>query len=358
MNGQTTPFEPQLAQHRILDLQHNRMLVATFGHPQTWQAQSQVVWNFQNTSLPVWIHASAFNPSGAESIEFLPVEAFYWLEPNYGFDAVGQSKYGMTCMPPMSAADALTRFVVPKYRGNFQNLRVTAVQPLPNLPQMLGDASLAQSHADSARIGVEYDASDKPFEEEFYGVRTQSQAGGAMSVQINWGFARLFCFRAQRGHLEAARQAFWQIARSVHINPQWQGLFNQIVQQLNAQHGMMIEGWRAKLEGERQFQHQLTNYYQEQRDRQNADIAWKLEMDRRQQQPADATLSAQERWRNELGGQTAYQDPNSSEGNVIYHSSTDRVVYMNEHGDIAGSEDPNFDPNIGSTQTWKRLREA
>jgi hypothetical protein len=354
----TSHSGPQMMLHTIVDVQHGGMPVASFEHPQEWQAQSQVVWNFQNTSMPVWVHAAAFNASGAESLEFLPVEAFYWLEPNYGFDAVGQSKYGMVCMPPMSAIDAMTRCIVPKYRGNRQNLRITGVQPVPNLPQILRDAALAQSPTESVGARIEYEENGRTFEEEFYGVKTQNQAGGGMSVQINWGFARLFCFRALRGQVEAARQTFWHIACSAQPNPQWQGLFNQITQQLNAQHGAMIDGWRAKLQGEAQFQQQLTGYYQEQRDRQSADIAYKIELEQRRQQPSETTLTVQERWRNELGGETAYQNPNSSEGNVIYHRSGDQVVFMNQREEIVGSEDPNFDPNIGSTDTWRRLDQA
>jgi hypothetical protein len=355
---QPLPSAQPLARHPIVDAQHQGMTVATFEHPPGWQAQSRVVWNFQHTSLPVWVHAATYNPGGTEALEFLPVEAFYWLEPNYGFDAPGQSKYGMTCMPPMSAADAMTRLVVPKYRGACQNLRVVGVQPVPDLPQALGDPALLQSPSESVGVRIEYQANGQAFEEEFYGVKTQNQAAGGMSVQINWGFARLFCFRAARGHLEAARPTLWQIARSTRPNPQWQALDAQVVQQLNAQHGAMIDGWRAKLQGEAQFQEQLKGYYQEQRDRQSAGVARGIEQDRLRRQEADAALSGQERWRNELGGVTAYHDPNSAEGNVLYHPSGDVAVFMNERGEVVGSQDPTFDPSIGSTHTWQRLRGA
>ena len=347
-----------MALHRIIDAQHQGVVIATFEHPQGWRAQSRVAWNFQNTSSPVWVHAAIFNPGGTESFEFLPAESFYWLEPNYGFDPVGQSKYGLVCMPPMPAVEAMTRLVVPKYRGNRQGLHVTGVQPLPNLPQILGDPSLAQVPTEGVGVRVEYEEEGRAFEEEFYGVKTQSQAGGGMSLQINWGFARLFCFRAGRGQLEAAQQTFWHVARSARVNPQWQGLYSQIAQQLNAQHGAMIDGWRAKLQSEAQFQEQLKGYYQEQRDRQSADVASKIEADERRREIPPATLTPEEQWRNELGMETAYLNPDSSEGNVIYHRSADRVVFMNERGEVVGSEDPNFDPNVGSTHTWKRLREA
>lgn len=347
-----------LSRHQIIDPQHQGLWVASFEHPQSWQSNSQVIWNFQNTSAPVWIHAATFNPHGSEAFEFLSAEPFYWLEPNYGGAVMGQNQYGMTCMPPMPASDAMTRWVIPKYRSNCQNLRVTGVQPMPNLLQIIGDFALAQMPSESVGVRIQYEDRGHAFEEEFYGVKTQNQAGSGMSMQINWGFARLFCFRAARGHLEASRETFWRIAGSSQPNPQWQGLYQQIVQQLNSQHGAMIAGWQAKLQGEAQFQGQLTDYYQGQRDHQNADITGKIAADQRHQQASPSHLTAQEEWRNELGAETAYIDPNSATGNVIYRSSSDQVAFMNEQGEVISSPDINFDPNIGSTQNWKRLDQA
>jgi len=362
MSMSSDNLAPQAAsstgRHQMVDPEHGGTVVATFEHPAGWRAQSQVVWNYQNASAPVWLYAATFDPNGAAALEFLSPEAFYWLEPNSGFNPVGQSRYGVVCMPPMPAADAMTRLVIPKYRGTKENLRVTTVAPMPNLPQLLNDQSLMQSPNECVAVGLGYEENGRALDEEWYGVKTQQQAGGGSSTQINWGFGRLLCFRAACGELEAARPTFWQIARSAQPNPEWQALFNAVVQQLNAQHGAMIAGGHAKLQGEAQLQGQLTNYYQEQRDHQNADIAAKIESDRRRQKTSQPALAAQEAWRNELGGETAYHDPNSSEGNVIYHRSGDRVVWMNEDGEIDGSEDPNHDPNIGSTKTWRRLDQA
>jgi hypothetical protein len=115
-----------------------------------------------------------FNPNGAESLEFLPTEAFYWLEPNYGFDMVGQSKRGMVYMPPMDAANAMVRNVIHKYRGNRQNLQIISVNQIPNLPQILNDPELIQSPSESVLVRIEYDENRCRFEEEFYGVKQQS----------------------------------------------------------------------------------------------------------------------------------------------------------------------------------------
>jgi len=348
---------PSMARHQMVDAQHQGMVVATFEHPDDWRAQSQVIWNFQNQAAPVWAYAATFAPDGAEAVEFLSAEAFYWL-PTSAFNPMGQSKYGMVCMPPMSAGDAMTRLVIPKYRGRSSNVRIVGVTPVLNLPEMLGDQALAQMPTESVAVTTEYDLEGRAVQEEWYGVKTQQQAGSGASVQINWGFGRVFCIRAERGQLDAARPRLWPIVRSVQPNPQWQRLYNDTVQALNAQHGAMIEGGRAKLQGEAEFQGQLTTYYQEQRDRQNADISAKLASDRARQEVAQPALSAQERWRNELGAEEAFHNPDSYEGNVLYQRSGNVIEWINELNETYGTEDPTEDPNVGSTHTWRRLHQA
>lgn len=341
--------------YQIIDHQHQNLAVAAFQHPNGWQAHSQVVWNYSNTSQPVSIYAGTFNPQSGESFEFFPIEACYWLEPNYGTETTGQQKYGLVCMPPMTAPDALVKLAIPKYRGNRQNLRLLSVQPVPNLAQTVNADEVLNIPHEGVMAHIEYVENGRIFEEEFFGCGYWLPPNGS---QRNWGLARLFCFRAERGQLDAMRQTFWQIACSMRNNGQWQQLFQQITQQLNAQHGQVIQAGYEKLQSEARFQQQLNSYNEEVHDRRNRDVAWKIDMDKRQQQPLDATLTAQERWQNELGDGTAYHDPNSSYGNHYIHYGHHRDVWMNEHGEVIGSDDPSLDPNVGSTQTWKRLNEA
>ena len=68
-------------------------------------------------------------------------------------------------------------------------------------------------------------------------------------------------------------------------------------------------------------------------------------------------VSAQEAWRNELGGVEAIEDPNSSQGNVKYVSSSTAVTWQNELGEVIETDDVNFDPNINSHNTWKIARQ-
>src|SRR3712207_7003117 len=93
------------------------MPVSAFLIPAGWQAASEVYWNYQHPNFPVRSHGRVSNPAGAEQFEFLPSETFFWIEPDMGFNRQGENVGGTTYLPPMSGADALTRLVIPKYRG-------------------------------------------------------------------------------------------------------------------------------------------------------------------------------------------------------------------------------------------------
>ncbi len=347
-------------QYHITDPFHQGMIVAAFDHPPAWQPQSNVLWNFQNTSHPVVVYAAAFDPKSRASFEFLPAEPCYWLEPNYGFQAIGEQRLGLTLLPPTSADELLTRWVIPKYRGNRHNLRLVGVQPLLNLAQLLNAVELQSMATEGVSARIEYVENACTFEEEFYACRYQFPPAYGAVTQQNWGLVRVFCCRAAFGQLDAMRQTFWNIATSLFYNPQWQELFQQISQQLHGQVVNNIQAGYDKLRTEAQFQQQLTTYYQAQRDRQNANVAWGIE----QQQQKNAEHSSRRYSAQDAVGdaafmdRTAYADPNSQTGNYHYDHGFHEWVWTDQQGTFIPTNDPNYDPNLGSDRTWILAKKA
>jgi hypothetical protein len=340
-------------QHRIVDAQHQGLVVAAFEHPDAWRARSEVVWNFQNTSHPVTVSAATFDPGGAAAIEFLPTEACFWVEPNMGQVAIGQQQYGLTLLPPAPAVEVMTRWLIPKYRGNRQNGRVAGAQPIPDLAQRLNAVELQGVATEGIVVRVEYAENSIALEEEFYACRYQLPPAQGYVTQTNWGLARVMCVRAERGRLDAARDIFWRTATSFRLNPEWQALFNQIAQQLHGQFQQVIQAGYDKLQGEQQLQAQMSAYYQQQRDQQSANVAWSVE--RQQQVNADRAggYSAQDAWGDAaLSDRTVYEDPNSQAGNYHYEHGHHQWVWTDGQGGWVPTNDPNFDPNVGSSRTW------
>jgi len=347
-------------QYRILDPAHQGMPVAAFEHPETWQGQSNVAWNFQNTSQPATVYAVTYEASSAASLEFLPVEACYWLEPNHGFQAIGQQRFGVTLLPPTPAPDVITRWLIPKYRGNRQNLQLVGVQPVPNLAQLLNAVELQTLPTEGVRARITYLENGLAFTEEFYACRYAFPPTYGAITQQNWGLVRPFCYRAPSEQFEALQQTFWSIAVSLFYNAQWQQLFQQITQQLNGQFVGAIQAGYDKLRSEAQFQQQLTSYYQSQRDQQSASVAASVE---RQHQLNDARTnsgySAQAAWGDAaLSNRTAYEDPSNAAGNYHYDHGQHQWVWTDSQGNFIPSNDANFDPNLGSDRTWTLAKKA
>ena len=337
-----TPSREQFAVHRVIDELHQGMIVFTFEHPNDWLAHSQIVWNFEEAGYPLTAYASTFNPNGTEALEFLPVEACFWVQPNYMYTP-GQKHRGSTCLQPMGALEALTRFAIPKYRGNQQNLRLVYAQPVPNLAQMLGANDLRNVQHEGVMARIEYGENGRLLEEEFYACVMWHPPNGQ---QTNWGLVRLFCFRAARGQLDAARQQFWRIATSVQNNPKWGQVFDQIVQELNAQLMAFLNGVKAKLAAEIDYGRKLSEYRAWQSDLSQQQFNFRWASDQRRN----------ERVGDDLLGRQRFDDPGSAVGNPHFDHGLHQYSWTNGrrewiHTDNAGYN-PNNDPDTLSTGPW------
>nr|MBA3321745.1 hypothetical protein [Pyrinomonadaceae bacterium] len=305
--------QQRMAQHRIVDEQQQGLVVSTFAHPNEWQARSQVVWNMQHTNLPALVYAAAFNPNGVESFEFFPTQAFFWLEGDYGTVPIGQNSHGLVRMPPRPAPDALANLVIPNFRGDRQNLRVTGVWPVPNLWQIFNDPPPQQGESLMAR--VEYEEHGRAIEEEFYGVCEWVPASG----QLNWGFGRLFSFRAERGQLDALRETFWRIAGSLQPNPQWKQLYEQIAQQLMAGFNVRVGQTYERFAREREMGRQNIAYNEQLNNQRTAQVNASIEQQRQlNHERSQHHYTPQDAFGDALMGRTAFHDPNSTEGNYHY----------------------------------------
>lgn len=343
------PSTRQRALHRVVDEQHQGMVVSTFAYPSEWQARSEVVWNAQHTNLPALVYAVAFNPNGMESFEFLPTQAFFWLEGEYGNVPIGQNSHGLVRMPPRPAPDALANLVIPHFRGDRQQLRVTGVQPVPNLWQLFNAPPPQQGESLMAR--VEYEENGRAVEEEFYGiyewVPTQSGA-------LNWGFGRLFCFRAERGQLDdAMRQTFWQIAGSLQPNPQWMQVYEQVLRQSAARFDTHIGNIHAKFQMENEMGRRNIAYNDQLIEQRNRQVADTVERQRQaNQERSQYSYTRQEAFGDALVHQTAFHDPNSPEGNYHYEQGTPAYTYTDGQGGWYSTDDPTDNPNDRSSRTW------
>ncbi len=337
--------------HQVIDRQHNGVVVSVFEYPAGWEARSDVIWNFQNATVPVTAFAQAYNPAGTEAIGLLAPEIYFWLNEGVGFYMPGQEVQGTVFLMPMPAADALAQWVVPKYRGNRQGLRIVGGGPVPQLAQRLG-VNLGGAHTEDAYVRLEYTESGRLFEEEFYGMKVSQDVPyngpQGMWLQTNWGFIRLLSFRAEHGALDAARETFWHIAGSVKVNPRWEQIYAQVSQQLQANFDRQIEAGYANIRAAGEMSKAISAN--------NDRMLASFEQQRQQQaaQQASERRAAQDYSPNDgfdeyIRGVETVNDPYYGESQQDYNY---QYHWTNGSGEYQHSNDPFFNPNAGSNQNW------
>lgn len=360
--------------HQVVDRQHGNLPVSTFLVPAGWRAESEVRWNYQHPNFPVVSRARVTNPAGAEQFEFLPSELFFWIEPDYGLYPRGGNVGGSYYLPPMSGVEALTRLVVPKYRGDRQQFRIREAGPVPHLPVMLNASDLQGRPYEGVTAKIEYVEQGRAMDEEFFAchiVNPMPPAYGpdGPSRQINWGFTRLFCFRAERGRLDASRHLFWRIASSVVGDPRWQQHCAQLTQRIQQQgqqafqrqldefDRMGRERLRMNAEASRQFVAGSQDYIEGQAER----IRNSYNMPPPQTGP---NLSSSESASGEYGSHEAFVDavrevdsfynPNDTSREKVdgYHD----YIWTDQTGNVRTSDDPNYNPNEGTGADWTLAR--
>lgn len=355
------PRLPSVAVHQILDTQMGSgMPVAAVRHPAHWQARSQVVWDMQRHSLPLRVFANLFDPTTGDWVEFFPATAFYWLEPNWGFGRPGQEDGGITLMPPMSAADAIVKWILPHYRAQgVTGLKIVNIQAVD--PQRLrtpGSSAMQGVTQEAVCVRFEYSANGRNLEEEIYGLKTTNPGiptygAAGMIVQHNWGFDRLFSFGATKGRLEASRDTAWRIVSSVRMNPQWERLYSTILQQIVQQFNANLQAGYDQIAAAGALSRQISAnndalLHQMEQQRQAANLAEQQRRHSNQQ-----TYTTADAFSDMIMGRDTYDDPYYPNGSQ--HGFHDEV-WTDGQGNYEYRDNGDADPNVGSNRTWTLMQ--
>lgn len=341
--------------HQIVDQQHG-IVAVTFEIPPTWQAQSQLQWNFQNYSQPLKVFARTYDPVRPAMVEFFPIEQFYWVEPYLGIGRPGEESGGVIMMQPMSAADTMTRWVIPKYRGS--NAQIINVRAVPNFAATLNNPVAPNAQSEGVCATVEYTDSGRAFEEEFYGLKVAypgipTYGAAGTLVQYNWGFERLFSFRAEKGNLAEVRATAWPIVHSIRVNPAWQQVHAQVLQQMQQLFDQYLKAGYAQIEAATQMSRQISAqndaWLQQQAQRREDD--YRRDQTRRQQeQTAGGSYTANDAFGDYIMGRETYNDPYYQGGSQ--HYGYYNYVWTDKMGNYQYSNDANYNPNVGGNRDW------
>lgn len=312
--------------------------------PAGWQNQGGLQWQTNNPGRPVVLMFRFYNPVGAEALEFIPTQSFYWTSDplNQAIKPQGSIYYGNEVRPPLDAPSALTQIILPRFR-NIPGLQTAAPQRITELPELMRTSSPAPNvvvQAEGARIRLKYPLGGGMAEEEIFTIveMTRIRNSGMLGVteMAFWAADFTFACRAAEGRLDGLTDLFQAMIHSFKFNPQWYAKVLQISQ------------WMAQKEI--QHIHQI-GQFSRQLSQMSSEISDSSMESYNQRQQVMDRLSTQ--FSQYMRGVDEYHDPNL--GGSVELPSGYQQAWSNPLGEYWLTDDPNFDPNRDANGTWTPL---
>ncbi len=348
-NDHQQPTASPFAQTRfrteaIVDTKHGNVVAFRFAVPQNWRVASNLTWTYTDVSAPMRVAARAEAPDGSAWIEAYPSESFYWMHPILVPVQLGARKLGMIYHPNIGPLEAMQRYVVMRYRGNVQALQFVGWRPVPNLVQALGKPAMP---GDAVAIRIRYQHNGQTVDEEFYGLlgagnRVPYTGPQGTTYEFHRQLVYVISMGGKGGRLEDFFPLLSFIAASFQVDPVWQGLARQVNQQLQAQFDQYIARGYAQIRAAAQLSRTISA---------NND-AWLAA----QRQQSAARNASEDRIHDNfiqyIRGTERVQDPHRG---TSEQPSQYRYHWTDTFGTVQHSNDPNYNPNIGSTTNWQRM---
>lgn len=324
-------------------------------HPPGWRAGGQVTWTPQHNESPERHWFEVTQPEQRASVQGWPRFEFTWpggapWQPN---------GYGRTYLPP-EPPDRLLGALLPQLLGpGAQQPTRFELLPLPDWAERFHvpvDQLTPGVAYTGLRAAVDAPVNGQPWRFDILCLHFSVSNSAPVGPITNHG---LFLTVLRSAAAEAAEllPVLTAIADGVVPNPAWLAAVNQLGQQnADAFAAQLANARWASFQAEQDGIAAVGAAAADLRATQGANAQARFNQVMAPPPAGRAGVSAAEAWRNELGGQTAVEDPNSREGNTKLVSSGTAVTWQNELGEVIETDDVNLDPNIDSATTWKVVR--
>lgn len=332
--------------YTYIDQQGTGLEAFSFLMPSDWKFEGGMQWILDNPAMPAVTAFRVFNPAGKEQFEVFPNHCYFWTtnQQQLYLSPPGSRYFGSVVMQPVTAREALQDIILPEFRSGMPGLVISKNEDLPELPELVGAGKQQEAFvtpaATGARLRVSYMENGVPMEEEFYAV-TESitfPVQGLMGTSYNtiWYIDYIFSFKSEKGKLESHTREFQTITSSFKLNPAWYAKYSNVIvymaqQQIRQIHSIgefsrMLSRMSDQMSTEsmRQFEARGQVY------------------DKVSRQFSDNML-----------GIDRYYDP--FEGREVELPSGYNHAWSNNLGEYIVTDNPNFNPNVGSNLHWESL---
>lgn len=313
--------------------------------PADWQFEGGVNWVFDNPTMPAHIAFKVKNPGGREELEAFPTLAMFWTDNpmTTSMFPTGSRYYGAEVMPMVGAREALSKIVLPRYRGNLPGLRVVSIQPMPNLAKAVKGVSEqpgVQASIDAAKMRIEYVKGGTSIEEDIVavveGYTTSFQTFQGVFTSTPWFVSYTFSCKAAKGRLAENAVLFKTMTDSFRVNPQWFNTYNQIVTILVQNQLKFIRSM-----GE------LSRYISQT----SSEISDSMMQSYNERQKIYDRIG--EKMSETIRGTAQYYNP--IEGTQVELPNGYKHVWASGSGEYLLTDSPGYNPNTESGKTWQEL---
>jgi hypothetical protein len=281
-----------------------------------------------------------FDPASERALEIFPAIPYTWDEQGIGAFPPGTVYMGnMVAAPPRDPEAYVRAYVIPKYRASARGMRVVSSTPLPDVETAIAASSAEpglEKRTLAARVRLEYVENDVMLEEDVCCALTVSRMPSTLPTRSLWMPDRLFSMRAKKGELDALEPLFDAMVASVRIDFRWYDGYLQVLE----------------LARKRALQGIADAAALSRRIAKNSDeiLALNRKAWESQQASSDRVM---ERFSDSVRGVERYEDP--FERRAVELPSGYAEVWSSPSGEYILSNDPSFDPSVGSSIDWRRV---
>lgn len=318
--------------------------------PVGWKFQGGISWLNESPAMPAILAFKISNPAGTEALEFFRNRMFFWMNDPVFLSSfpVGSKYFGSEVCPPMDAVTYIKKIIIPRSRSNATGLKIVDEDSLPDLAKKLGIKQESQSgvyntSSDGGKVRIEYMLGSRPVEEDIYALVQNTDfsiqsASGNINYTV-WTADYQFSFMAPKGTLDRASKVLQSVFYSFKINPGWLNKYMQVIQYLTQNQIKKIQNMR-----------QISSIISRTSNEINSIITDTVHQ---RQKTYD---NMYDKFSQYIRGVEEYYDPYQKKPVELpngYYST-----WTNSLGEYVLSDDPTYDPNIGSSMEWQKMKKT
>ncbi len=310
----------------------NNIEAISFLVPKGWTHDGGIQW-FHDYSILANLLMKISDPRTGAQIEFLPIQNFTFLtNPTFPLERGANYMGNIVWEPLEDAGTIIQAFYADKVMPQLKGVSPLKQDSLDKIAQQIVQASGGRSQARATRLRYAYHFNGQPWEEDVYITATYSP----YPLGTLWSVNNAYAFRAPSGQLDKLTPIMNTTVTSARLSQDWfsgycyvQKLFNN---RMNQDIKNATELSKTITRNNEEIRKLYADVYKERNDSQDR---------------INASFGEY------IRGVDTYKNP--YEDRPIQLPAGYKDAWVNRAGEYILSEQQTYDPNVGSTNEWRRM---